>query len=194
MPDFVKSFKSFHKGIAIHVFTCSDSSSKPIKVLVSVEFFVPRFVFSKTVIKFLICNRSDIQLAKSFSQMVTPCFQVRNLSLASTVFYHLLNLPVWYLYELEKGFCIMTSSSNDVMKYFNLVICIVYLLGQMFPLFLANVSCIWKLAKYQKEQREIGSKAVRTTQVRDQDDASLLTAAQNVTSGVNPQNQQQGCQ
>ena len=126
--------------------------------------------------------------------MVTPYFQVRNLSLASTVFYHVLVLPVWYLYEVEEGDCILTSSSNDVMKYFNLAICIIYLLGQLFPLFLANVSCIWKLAKYRKEQREIGLKAVCTTHAMDQDNSSLLTATQNVTSGVNSQNQQQGCQ
>ena len=126
--------------------------------------------------------------------MVTSYFKVRNLSLASTVFYHVLVLPVWYLYEVEEGDCILTSSSNDVMKYFNLAICIIYLLGQLFPLFLANVSCIWKLAKYRKEQREIGLKAVCTTHARDQDNSSLLTATQNVTSGVNSQNQQQGCQ
>ena len=79
---------------------------------------------------------------------------VRNLSLGSTVFYHLLVLPVWHLYEIEEGICLLSSSPKDVMKYFNLAICIVYLFGQLFPLFVANACCMWKLAKYQKDQRE----------------------------------------
>ena len=201
---FIKYFKNIQDSCqGFQEFSQKDCSScfpdilmvnqNPSKFWFLMSFVLPCFVVQNSNQDFN-WNKSDIRLPKRFSQMVTPYFKVRNLSVASTFFYHLLGLPVWYLYEVEEGLCILTSSSNDITKYFNLAICIIYLLGQLFPLFLANASCFCKISKYRKEQREIGLKAVRTTQVRDQDNSSLLTAAQIITSSVNSQNQQQGCQ
>ena len=79
---------------------------------------------------------------------------IRKLSFTSFLFYHLLALPVWFFHSVEDGICTMEASSfTAISQLFNISLCIIYVFGQLLPLFGANVTCIWKLRQYQKNQR-----------------------------------------
>ena len=71
------------------------------------------------------------------------------------VVYHIFAVPIWFMYDVENGVCTRKPVTADWMKWFNLSVSVLYVVGNLVPLTVANAGCVWKILKYRREKKDI---------------------------------------